>query len=197
MAIRIRRSRYGVKRPPKTNSRFRVGMTRAQALKLRRPPKGQFGATSSDRPLTPEAYRWKSVRGSHVDMLDSQLRKMEQEFTRFLGHLTDQSAQVVAAAFQPTFELSRVYCPKDTYELVNSGELVVVERMKSGTRGPTTVEIQYGRTGRPYYAVFVHEIMWYRHDPPTSAKFLERALKEDMNNVLDRLRTNGVKVLGT
>lgn len=85
-------------------------------------------------------------------------------------------------ALTPTLELARVYCPVDTGELRASG---YVESVR--TRGRVSTEIGFGRGGHPSYAVMVHENPAAFHKPPTQYKFLERAVFEEQNEVMDRI----------
>lgn len=87
---------------------------------------------------------------------------------------------VMYDALEPTFELSQKYVPVDTGELKDSGYLDITKRGKN-----PVVEIGYGRDGAPY-AVYVHEMPHY-HKPPTRFKYLQGALDEDYNQILNRI----------
>jgi hypothetical protein len=64
---------------------------------------------------------------------------------------------------------SNFYCPIETGELRASGKVVTVGK---GLNAKSTVEYFAP------YALPVHEILAARHAPPTTAKFLERAVRE-------------------
>ena len=85
--------------------------------------------------------------------------------------------------------LADYYCPKDTLALVLSGEGVVEGKgLNAGLR------INYGGEEAPY-ALWVHEDQSKWHDPPTSAKWLERAIRETrgaVTNVIKRVMSAGV-----
>lgn len=74
---------------------------------------------------------------------------------------------VLRSRAQSVFMESQLLCPVDTGLLRRSGE--IVERF--GNTEPS-VEISYSAP----YAVYVHEDLSKRHNPPTSAKFLEIAM---------------------
>jgi hypothetical protein len=93
------------------------------------------------------------------------------------------SEDVMLEALQPTFEKARdVYCPEKTGDLRASGYLE-----KVGFRGQPRVEIGFARGGDPWYGLYVHEMTGYNHEPPTQAKFLQRAVMEDLNVIYQRL----------
>ena len=83
---------------------------------------------------------------------------------------------------------ARYYTPVDTGELVKSSGTTVIS-----TPNHITGYINYAKA----YALYVHEIppppalSWKgrsaRHDPPTQWKFLERALKEKADAVLEAI----------
>jgi hypothetical protein len=143
-------------------------------------------------PRVPESYRWGSV-GAYYDFMKVGLSPLVADINALSRHIGEQAPSVVKAALTPTFALSQKYCPKDTNSLVNSGELEVRDR---GTRSGALCEITYARNGQPFYAVFVHEIASYKHTPPTSWKFLERAIKEDMPNIAKRIEVYSKLLVG-
>lgn len=157
---------------------------------------GRFIADTSADYIVPEAWRWPSVRRYHRQALSSQLSEMAKDINAWIKHAGANQEAVVLAALTPTFDKSKVYCPKDKgwadpLSLVNSARLTITKK------GDTvSASISYGAKGVPFYAVFVHEIMRYRHAPPTRAKFLEAAIKEDMSGIKDRLYSGARKVVG-
>lgn len=104
------------------------------------------------------------------------------EFERFAEHVEDASAEVIIEALMPTLDKAKVYCPKDTGALVDSAYLE-----DAVIRGVPTVEMGFGRGGRPDYAATVHENLEYRHKSPTRAKFLQAALEEDESAIQTRI----------
>ena len=86
--------------------------------------------------------------------------------------------EVTVEALKPTLELANYYVPKDTGELRDSGYVEAKGK---------TAEIGYGKNGRAPYAVFVHENPMFYHEPPTQAKFLQRAMDEDMGSIIGRV----------
>lgn len=94
----------------------------------------------------------------------------------------DVLPQAIEEAVKPTLELSQTYVPKDTGRLHDSGYVAVNKR-----RGQVSVEVGYNRTGEAPYAIFVHEMPQFYHEPPTQYKYLERAMDEDTDNILGRI----------
>jgi hypothetical protein len=111
------------------------------------------------------------------------------DLTKIVKSICDQfenvSPELLIDALRPTFEKSKVYCPKDTHRLVNSAYLESV-----GYRGQPRVEMGFARGGDPYYAVLVHENLEMKHKPPEQAKFLERAVDEDIADIAIRIGDN-------
>jgi len=99
--------------------------------------------------------------------------------------MEEETAPIVVDALKPTFEKSQKYCPKDTGDLVSSGYL---ESRKF--RGNVVAEIGYARGNKPSYAIYVHEMLEYRHKAPTRAKFLEAAIDEDLSDIQGRILKN-------
>lgn len=85
---------------------------------------------------------------------------------------------------------AKYYCPKDTHDLVNSGRLVTYPG--NDLKGPE-IQIVFGddlvvNTGI-HYTIYVHEDLTKYHEPPTSAKFLERAYREtrgEQNQIIQK-----------
>lgn len=166
-------------------------------LQNRRDQKGRFIRTEGAAPQFPEAWRWPSLRSYHKQALSGQLSALSEQIRLWSQHVTVNADRVLYNALQPTFEKSKVYCPKDTLLLVNSARLDVEPARESGGRKKAAVaSISYGGRGVPFYAVYVHEILRYRHDPPTRAKFLESALREDMDKIKGKLIGNLRQVTG-
>lgn len=96
-----------------------------------------------------------------------------KNYQAFCKHMQNCTPEVLLDALKPAFELSQEYVPKKTGALAASGYLHII-----AFRGIPTVEIGYGLGGEPDYAAAVHENMEWRHQEPTQAKYLERALDE-------------------
>jgi hypothetical protein len=120
-----------------------------------------------------------SGSGSAID----DMNRIAADFNAFINHFTAMSPEILTQAYQPTFEKSQAYCPKKTGDLVSSGFMEVAG---AGTKTPTVV-IGYGRGGRPDYAPIVHEDTTKFHAPPTRSKWLQAALDEDYNQILQRI----------
>lgn len=86
--------------------------------------------------------------------------------------------EAIEAGLRLIFNKSQVYVPVESGALKESGYVDVVSgffRHKG--------EVGYARNGQPNYAIMVHELVENQHQPPTSAKFLQRAVQEELNKV--------------
>lgn len=172
-------------------SRFGIGPRYEHLLRnTRSGATGQFSKRFSDSEFNPnthsrdvpEAFRWRDSHSEFYNSARGSLSNLIEEVNRFLEHYENVSGNLAVKALEPTFELSQHYVPVDTGALKRSGELV-----SKKVRGRGVAEIVYARGGQPHYAMFVHEIMTYGHTPPTRAKFLESAIKEDLPNIKRRI----------
>lgn len=122
-----------------------------------------------------------------------------------MGAFSDTGAKILEGVAAGLYEggtivmaESQRLVPVETGVLKNSG--VVNEPVVEGDA--IVVEVGYGYgdayeavaasgegiEGGPGYAIYVHEILDNRHDPPTQAKFLEtpaRALEPELGPVVD------------
>lgn len=134
------------------------------------------------RPFMPTTRRVSS-RGAGASFMAG-MEVITKNFNAFCeGIANDILPDVMVDALRPTLDISNTYCPVETGELRGSG---YVEARKRGRSGPTA-EIGYGKNGQAPYAVFVHENPVFYHEPPTQAKFLQRAMDEDSGNIMDRI----------
>lgn len=90
--------------------------------------------------------------------------------------------EIIVEVLEPTLEIAKEYCPVDTGKLVDSAYLEL-----NTFRGKPRAEMGFARAGDPWYAAIVHESLWFHHEAPTQAKFLERAVFEDLNNIKARI----------
>lgn len=184
-----RTGRYGRKRPPKNFVSAYVGTKHAGVANLRNIHTGEKILVNADRYPSVGRYQTKGFR----EGLDALTKVLSDAYREHGLHMTEQGPAILYNAILPTFQKSTVYCPKDTLALVGTAELTIVERGKGGV---STVEIAYGRTGRVWYAAFVHEIRRYKHAAPTRYKFLESAIKEDMGALPERLAAEARRAAG-
>lgn len=94
--------------------------------------------------------------------------------------------EAMAEALEGTMDLSDHYAPKDTHTMVNSRYI----KVKKSRGGNARAEVGYNRYGEAPYTIFVHEMPQFYHEPPTTYKFLERAIDEDTPELLGRLASN-------
>lgn len=118
-----------------------------------------------------------------VSQMNAVMKLVQTDLEYILNEFEDVTPDITVEALKPTFEKSKVYCPKDTRELVESAYLEVVQRK----RGGPIVEMGYGKGGKPRYAPYVHEMTTNKHEAPTRSKFLEAAINEDMFDLIDRV----------
>lgn len=118
----------------------------------------------------------------YVAQMNAQARAITDQLLGILDAAAEVSEDIMLEALQPTLEKAKYYCPKDTGDLVESAFLRV-----ASFRGKPRVEMGFAKGGDPYYAIYVHEILHYAHEPPTRAKFLEAAVKEDLDEIYRRL----------
>lgn len=114
--------------------------------------------------------------------MQGDFRAIEQNFRKFADHMERVSPDILKEALEPTFEKAKNYTPKDTGDLVESAYLET-----RNFRGRAQVEMGFAKGGTPDYAIFVHEMLDYAHKAPTQAKFLERAIDEDANDIQRRV----------
>lgn len=115
------------------------------------------------------------------------LDEMARDFRDYTRRVQNFIPQDLLEALRPTMELSLTYVPRDTGALAASAYLELAQ-FRNGVR----VEMGYGRNGDPDYAIYVHEVP-YKHESPTTYKFLQRAIDEDWHNIVQRI-TNGVRL---
>lgn len=131
--------------------------------------------------MSEEAALYPSLPG-YTEAMRAQSQAMVKQLMDIINGFENVTTDILLNALDPTAELSDYYCPKDTHKLVESRYLVA-----TSFRGKPRVELGYARGGNPFYAAIVHERLDMRHAEPTCAKFLQRALQEDLGNIQDRI----------
>jgi hypothetical protein len=128
---------------------------------------------------------------TYVRMANEAMKKIKADLEYIINETENVTPEIMLEALKPTFEKSKEYCPVDTGDLRGSGYLEI-----TSFRGQPTVEMGYGKGGHPHYTAYVHENLEMRHEPPTQAKWLERAVNEDIGNIIDRVAEGYQQVLG-
>lgn len=128
---------------------------------------------------------------TYVRQANEAMRKIMADLQYIIDETENTTPEIMKQALEPTLELSAKYCPKDTNRLVNSRYLEV-----TSFRGKPAVEMGYAKGGNPDYAAYVHEMVQIPHKDPTQAKFLERAVNEDIGNIIDRVVLGYNQLLG-
>lgn len=121
-------------------------------------------------------------QANYVALVNAQMKAVQDDLEYIMEQFEDVTPEITLEALRPTFAKSQVYVPKDSMELHDSGYLEVVT-----FRGSPKVEMGYAKGGKPSYAMFVHEITSYAHKSPTQSKFLQRAVDEDIGQIIDRV----------
>lgn len=119
---------------------------------------------------------------SFVKQINAGMRSIEKDVQYIMDQFEDVTPEIMYDALKPTFDKTQERVPKRTNALANSGYLEIVER-----RGKPTVELGYAKGGYPDYAVYVHEMLEIPHRAPTSAKFVEGPVNEDLGDIIDRI----------
>jgi hypothetical protein len=120
-----------------------------------------------------------------------ELRRMLEVSGKDAGKIV---GQVILEEANMIFAKAMVLTPIDTGALRGSGGVSAPMNMPSGIG----VDIFFGGPAAPY-ALYVHEIMYYKHNAPTQAKFLEQPFMERLPNIqqnmarriIDLMRKNG------
>jgi hypothetical protein len=120
-----------------------------------------------------------------------ELRKMLAESGADAGKIV---GQVILEEANMIFAKAMILTPIDTGALRGSGGVSAPINTPQGIG----VDIFFGGPAAPY-ALYVHEIMYYKHNSPTQAKFLEQpfmerlpAIQQNMaRRIIDLIRKNG------
>lgn len=134
--------------------------------------------------------RYPSEAG-YVKEINQGMAELEKNLKWIIQQFEDVTPEVMLDAMRPMYDKSQVYVPVRGGTLRDSGYLEIVER-----RGRPTVEMGYAKGGSPDYAVYVHEMIGIPHASPTQAKFLERAVNEEVGATIDRLVANFREFMG-
>lgn len=127
----------------------------------------------------------------YVAQVARQMKALQNELVDIMDQFEAVTPDIVIEVLQPTFDKSQEYCPHKTGDLRDSGYLESV-----GYRGQPRVEMGYARGGIPRYAVLVHEMVEVPHAAPTRSKFLEAAINEDFNSIIDNVQVAYMKFMG-
>lgn len=122
-----------------------------------------------------------SLVGSTLDTRRA-LKRVVDTINDIIDSVEGSTADAIEYATLPILQRANKYVPKDTRALANS------QYQETRTfRGRVVTELGYALGGKPDYAVWVHEIASYEHEPPTRYKFLQAAITEKLPEVRPRL----------
>ncbi len=122
-----------------------------------------------------------SVRIGRVKDLRQQLRTIEKKLKGITREIDDTFPGALKHGLKPIFDKSQQLVPVDSGALRNSGYLEEVNTARGHS-----VQLGYGRRGKPFYTVIVHERTDLSHASPTQAKFLEHAINLHAGEILPR-----------
>lgn len=123
------------------------------------------------------SYAYSATQDARASM-----QEILKNYGMLIQHVRYVTIDVLEDAIAPTFEKSKVYCPKKTGKLVSTGQIV-----RTAKDGRPHVSIRYGDKGDPHYAAIVHERTDLNHKPPTRSKWLQAAMEEDMFEFKSRI----------
>lgn len=120
-----------------------------------------------------------------------ELKKMLEVSGSGAGQLV---GQVITEEANVIFGKAMILTPIDTGALRGSGGVSAPQNFPTGIG----VDIFFGGPAAPY-ALYVHEITYYKHNSPTQAKFLEAPFMERLpqiqqnlaRRIMDLMRKNG------
>ena len=120
-----------------------------------------------------------------------ELRNMLEVSGKDAGRIV---GQVIKEEAETIFGKALILTPIDTGALRGSGGVSAPINTPQGI----AIDIFFGGPAAPY-ALFVHEIMYYQHNAPTQAKYLEQPFMERLPNIqqnmarriIDLMRKNG------
>ena len=120
-----------------------------------------------------------------------ELRNMLEVSGKDAGRIV---GQVIKEEAETIFGKALILTPIDTGALRGSGGVSAPINTPQGIAN----DIFFGGPAAPY-ALFVHEIMYYQHNAPTQAKYLEQPFMERLPNIqqnmarriIDLIRKNG------
>jgi hypothetical protein len=136
-------------------------------------------------PGSPSSYRKESMLSAKGGMAEI-IRRYESLIKRLEG----VTPTVLHNALLPVFRKSQIYVPKKTGALMASGRMNVYP----GPKGQAEGEIVYG-DAKAWYAALVHEFVWLNHPSPTQAKYLQRAMEEELDAFLVSLAVDYAQVM--
>lgn len=104
-----------------------------------------------------------------------------KQYEQILSRMKAASPEALEEAMKPIFKQAQYYTPEDTGNLWASGKLES-GRNKSGA----FARIQFG-DDTAWYAALVHEFTWLHHQQPERAKYLQSAMEEGMDKLIEHV----------
>lgn len=129
-------------------------------------------------------YRKVATQDARLAMTD-----VIAKYAALLNKLHASSPDILVNALRPIFKRAQYYVPEDTGALWESGKL---EGKMEG--GKPTASITFGNE-EAWYAAMVHEYVWLAHQEPTRAKFLQHAMEEGIDGIMESLKVDYTRIL--
>lgn len=126
-----------------------------------------------------------------VQQMNAQVKALKDDLEYIMEQFENVTPEIAKESLEPTLALAKTYTPHKTGALRDSGYVEIV-----GFRGQPRVEIGFAKGGNPRYAVLVHEMVEVPHAAPTRSKFLEAAVNEDVDNIIDRVADGYRRFMG-
>lgn len=115
----------------------------------------------------------------YAQAIKYQFEDIQKNLSDFIRNAEGATEEIITEALDIIFLRSQQLVPYRTGELHDSGYVDV----SVYDTGRVDGEVGYAKDGFPLYAAIVHENVEAYHDPPTSAKFLQRAVNEKLEVV--------------
>lgn len=113
----------------------------------------------------------------------TQMKTVMDNLEAVVQGLRTATPEALLYGLKPIADKATYYVPVKTGELRDSQYMEV----RREGRQKFLVELGYARGGHPNYAALVHESVDIPHADPTSAKFLEKAVDEELHKVRPRV----------
>jgi hypothetical protein len=120
----------------------------------------------------------------YIRSMRLQTEQLENVMRQVVQKIEGVTAHAIVYALQPIYDASQELVPVKTGKLKRSGYIGLDTEKRSGA---VRAEIGYAKHGNPHYAAFVHEMLHIPHKKGKSAKYLERAVNENIGLFKSRL----------
>ena len=120
----------------------------------------------------------------YVANITGQMDHLRATIKSIVDRVENLTPAALKHGLKPIFDTSQVLVPVDKGRLKRSGFI----ETRRGVRG-VSASVGYAKSGRPHYAVLVHERLEFQHAAGTQAKFLEEAVNRHVDEIGPRIAT--------